>query len=337
MNRFDIYVYTNEECKCNFETIPKIKIITAKRTNKIDLFFNILKYHIKYRFPAIKNIELIGCKAISWIPDFQQECLSDMFSAEEIDARRKERREIIENNLPLILSSNDSLNSFHKYYNFKKKNEYVMHFVSYIEPEICAMSAEAESITLKKYDLKGKKYVYIANQFWKHKNHIIVLEAINYLNNIFSTKLIFVFTGKMSDYRNPEYIEDLKKVFYPLEKEGIAINLGFVERMEQLIIMKNAEFLIQPSLFEGWGTVLEDAKVLDKTVLLSDIPVHMEQKNDKCILFDPNNAKNLANLIHNEELKYHFSDANAGVERMKVEAYKYSKEFQRLLQEDGGY
>ena len=46
--------------------------------------------------------------------------------------------------------------------------------------------------------------------------------------------------------------------------------LGFVERTEQLCIMKNAAFIVQPSLCEGWGTVLEDAKVLDKAVLLSD-------------------------------------------------------------------
>lgn len=39
--------------------------------------------------------------------------------------------------------------------------------------------------------------------------------------------------------------------------------LGFVERTEQLCIMKNAAFIVQPSLCEGWGTVLEDAKVLD--------------------------------------------------------------------------
>lgn len=56
--------------------------------------------------------------------------------------------------------------------------------------------------------------------------------------------------------------------------------LGFVERTEQLCIMKNAAFIVQPSLCEGWGTVLEDAKVLDKAVLLSDIPVHREQKNE---------------------------------------------------------
>ena len=81
------------------------------------------------------------------------------------------------------------------------------------------------------------------------------------------------------------------------EIHTIVDNLGLIERREQIVIMKNAHFLIQPSLFEGWGTVVEDAKVLDKTIILSDIEVHREQKNHKCVLFNPYDAGELAELI----------------------------------------
>ena len=97
--------------------------------------------------------------------------------------------------------------------------------------------------------------------------------------------------------------------------------------------MKNAKFVIQPSLFEGWGTVVEDAKVLDKTILLSDIPVHQEQKNEKCILFDPHDPVALANLIQQESLKEHHDDIEKGIADMYLRAKEYSEGFEQLLKD----
>ena len=120
-----------------------------------------------------------------------------------------------------------------------------------------------------------------------------------------------------------------------MESETVKNNiklLGFVGREEQLCIMKNARFIVQPSLCEGWGTVLEDAKVLDKRVLLSDIPVHREQKNEKCTLFDPHQPEQLADLIagiaaqSGEE-----ENVEAGIANMYREALEYSKSLERVF------
>lgn len=135
----------------------------------------------------------------------------------------------------------------------------------------------------------------------------------------------------MEDYRAPEYIEELKKFFELPVISAHTILTGFIDRQEQIIIMKNAEYMIQPSLFEGWGTVVEDAKVLDKTVLLSDIPIHREQRNGKCILFDPYNPEQLADLIEKENKKEHREDIEAGILDMQKRAKEYSAGFQKIL------
>lgn len=327
---YSIYVFTNQICKDVFTNLKNVKVIVSKSGSKLDFMKAIFFYNIRYRYPGFKNIGL--CKAISWIPDFQQECMSDMFPEKEIEEKRLERQQIVIHNYPLILSSNDSLNQFRKYYSIEKQNVYVMHFVSYIEPEIRKISSSYESEVLLGCKLKNKKYIYIANQFWKHKNHIVVLEAIRQIIDF--TEFLFVFSGKMSDYRNPDYIKKIESLFDELGATGKVHNLGFLDRTKQLVIMKNCEFLIQPSLFEGWGTVVEDAKVLDKTVLLSDIPVHREQKNEKCILFDPFDALALAKLICEEEKKQHFSDIEKGIANMKKSALKYSEQFAKLLEEE---
>jgi hypothetical protein len=55
--------------------------------------------------------------------------------------------------------------------------------------------------------------------------------------------------------------------------------------------------MIQPSLFEGWSTVAEDAKAIGKSILISDFPVHCEQATPDFHFFNRNNAKELADLM----------------------------------------
>jgi hypothetical protein len=55
--------------------------------------------------------------------------------------------------------------------------------------------------------------------------------------------------------------------------------------------------VIQPSLFEGWSTVVEDARCLGKKLILSDFPVHLEQDPPGSVFFDRNSPEQLADLI----------------------------------------
>jgi hypothetical protein len=73
--------------------------------------------------------------------------------------------------------------------------------------------------------------------------------------------------------------------------------LGLIDRRKQLKLMQHSKAVIQPSLFEGWSTVIEDAKALSKTVIASDIPVHKEQLNDHGFYFEPHNHTILINRI----------------------------------------
>jgi hypothetical protein len=54
---------------------------------------------------------------------------------------------------------------------------------------------------------------------------------------------------------------------------------------------------IQPSLFEGWSTTVEDAKCLNQHVLLSDIPVHREQLTYNVDFFNPHDPIDLADKM----------------------------------------
>ena len=145
---------------------------------------------------------------------------------------------------------------------------------------------------LHKYRIK-EKYFFSPNQFWAHKNHIVTIKAVKLLKDN-GTDINVVFTGKMSDYRSPNYSAEL--VDY-VKRNNLTENisfLGFIDRAEQLQLMKNAISVIQPSLFEGWSTVVEDAKSMNQHIILSDINVHREQTKFNRVFFDANNAEELA-------------------------------------------
>lgn len=278
-------------------------------------------------------------KGIFWIPDFQHRTLPEFFSQEELARKQEKDTEMVMSKNPMVLSSLDAKNDLERFYPGYRCKIEVVHFVSYIEPEIRVITPELEEKVREKFGLK-KKYIYLPNQFWQHKNHIVAVRAIEELKKRGAlADHDFVFTGNLEDYRNPAYINRLKEIMEAPQVADAIRLLGFVDRTEQLCIMKNAQFIVQPSLCEGWGTVLEDAKVLDKTVLLSDIPVHREQKNEKCRLFHPNEPEELANLMEQlageaQSLKtaeQFAGNIEQGIANMYREAGEYAKALERVF------
>ena len=278
-------------------------------------------------------------KGIFWIPDFQHRTLPEFFSQEELARKQEKDTEMVMSKNPMVLSSLDAKNDLERFYPGYRCKIEVVHFVSYIEPEIRAITPELEEKLREKFGLK-KKYIYLPNQFWQHKNHIVAVRAIEELKKRGAlADHDFVFTGNLEDYRNPAYINRLKEIMEAPQVADAIRLLGFVDRTEQLCIMKNAQFIVQPSLCEGWGTVLEDAKVLDKTVLLSDIPVHREQKNEKCRLFHPNEPEELANLMEQlagesqspKTAEQFAGNIEQGIANMYREAGEYAKALERVF------
>jgi glycosyltransferase involved in cell wall biosynthesis len=95
---------------------------------------------------------------------------------------------------------------------------------------------------------------------------------------------------------------------------------GFISREDQLILMKNAMAIIQPSLFEGWSTVIEDCKALGQFVIASDLDVNKEQLTTNCLFFQRNDASELSahmkNLLKNGK-KIVPSDYSENIDQFK--------------------
>jgi glycosyltransferase involved in cell wall biosynthesis len=55
--------------------------------------------------------------------------------------------------------------------------------------------------------------------------------------------------------------------------------------------------VINPSKFEGWSSSVEEAKSFGKKIILSSIPVHLEQAPSNAFYFDFNDSVSLKKIL----------------------------------------
>jgi glycosyltransferase involved in cell wall biosynthesis len=150
-------------------------------------------------------------------------------------------------------------------------------------------------------ELRGRyglpeRYLYLPNQFWVHKNHALVVEALRRLRAR-GRELTVVATGVPYDRRRPGHFEELMRRAEEAGVSGDFRVLGVVPYEHVTTLLRGATAMLNPSLFEGWSTTVEEAKSLGKRTLLSDIPVHREQAPAGSEYFDPHDPDALAELM----------------------------------------
>ena len=291
-NPEELFEHANKFHKIDFAKHYLISKIFKKKIDKID----IIKKKVDVFSHCYKPYD--GVCSICWIPDFQHLYLPDMFSKEELKERDDTFREIAQKATLVILSSNDALNDYKKFAPEYTGKARVLNFVSYINPKIYDLTDEKSNTIKAELDLP-KKYFYVPNQFWKHKNHITVLKAIAHLKKQ-GIEIKVVFSGHKNDYRDNCFYDEIVKF---IEKNNIAENvkiLGVVKLEEVYYLMRNCISIINPSLFEGWSTTVEEAKSLGKNIILSDLNVHREQNPPNALYFSALDYAWLAEILKNK-------------------------------------
>jgi glycosyltransferase involved in cell wall biosynthesis len=223
--------------------------------------------------------------------------LPDFFSAEEIATRNRMQKRIFDAATIVLLSSFDAQNDLRMCAPEALGKSRVLHFVtgSGAEPGTRPKAALATA-----YGLDGP-YFYLPNQFWIHKNHRIVIDALAILKARGRPALVAA-TGQTKDYRHPDFFKTLME---HAENAGVTDSfrvLGLVPYEDVPTLMQHCVASINPSLFEGWSTTVEESKAAGKKILLSDIGVHREQAPERGLFFDPDRPETLADLM-DEALK----------------------------------
>jgi glycosyltransferase involved in cell wall biosynthesis len=259
---------------------------------------------------------------IGWIPDFQHRHLPSFFETQDLEKRDAQFQDIATNCTRVILSSHEAQKDFSQFYpKFAEKAE-VLQFV--ISSSASKNRTTFETVKTK-YHIE-EPYFFLPNQFWEHKNHTVVIEALK-LASEKGCQLNVVCTGSTEDYRRPEYFRSLKALIEKYKIEQFIKILGIVPYDDLLILFQNAKAIINPSLFEGWSTTVEEAKALGKFIILSDIKVHREQNPKDAVYFNAKDSVDLVEkMIHaNAQDEIKTTLTNDLPNRVQIFAQKYKE------------
>jgi glycosyltransferase involved in cell wall biosynthesis len=231
----------------------------------------------------------LGLPVIAWIPDFQHRHLRHMFTA-----RGYWRREIgfqaqISAGRTVMLSSEDARRDCERFYPGSRGRTHAVRFAV----PMAAPPTLAEARAVASRHGLPEHFVFMPNQVSKHKNHLLVLDALALLRAR-GSNVVVVSSGKQLDERHPEHFPAVQRKLETLALQSQFRLLGMIPYPNLAALMRASVALLNPSLFEGWSTPVEEARALGVPLILSDLGVHREQAGAGATYFERHSAASLA-------------------------------------------
>ncbi|MDR1482246.1 MAG: glycosyltransferase family 4 protein [Synergistaceae bacterium] len=188
-------------------------------------------------------------------------------------------------------------------------------------------SSDASDVSVcEKYSIK-KPFIFYPAQFWHHKNHCYILEAMALLRE--NQPLEVVFVG--NDYGYREFVEKRSK---ELGVDKRCHFLGFVPRVELESFYKNALALVMPTYFGPTNIPPLEAFYWGCPVCYSDLPGLREQVGEAAFLMDLKDPNSLIEyidiILQGGEIV--LSKLNEGREKLKeFSGERYFETFSKVL------
>jgi glycosyltransferase involved in cell wall biosynthesis len=151
-------------------------------------------------------------------------------------------------------------------------------------------SPEAIKRTKKKFGLP-LRYAIFPSNFWPHKNHQRLLEALRHLRKRgVSIPLVLIGDDSLAD-------KALRRQLARAKREGWLWGLGYIADEELHALVSGADCLLFPSLFEGFGIPVAEALAVGVPVACSNVCSLPEAGGEAVRYFDPHDVESIACVV----------------------------------------
>lgn len=292
-----------------FRSIDGVEIVTSPQMNGARRNASLLRSLVLGADPATRRIfheyridvvfetaqfhgARLGIPAIAWIPDFQHRELPYLFSRAAWWKRELGFRAQIAAGRTIMLSSHDARDACERHYPATVGRTHVVRFAvpSGRRPDM------AEVRRVREIHGLPERYFYLPNQFWQHKNHLVVIEALALLKQA-NRDIIVAASGMQLDPYKPEHFQRILSRLAATDLKHQFRLLGLIPYEHVAPLMVGSVAVLNPSLFEGWSTTVEEARALQVPMVLSDLAVHQEQADGIARFFDRTSASSLADAL----------------------------------------
>lgn len=172
-----------------------------------------------------------------------------------------------------------------------------LEILRYPPPEFEAACVErCKAEVVKKYSLPKRFLLYPA-QFWPHKNHVGLIEALGILRREKRLEIPLVLTGSASGEVRERHFTELRDRIETLGLCDCIHFLGYVGDEDLVGLYGVAEALVMPTFFGPTNLPVLEAWALECPVITSNVPGNDEQLGDAGILIDPHCVNSIADGI----------------------------------------
>ncbi len=232
-----------------------------------------------------------GVPTVSVIFDLQHRDLPQFFSPHEVSLRNAFMNEVAQQADHIVCISEHVRQTVLKHLETDPERTHTIH--------VCIQSRlstpDQKSVNTYRTDLGigARPYMFYPANYWPHKNHRMLLTAYGmYLSRNSDNNMDLVFTGALEDLQ--------KELKYAVGQMGLRERvhfLGFLPQEKLEAVWHGCDFLIFPSLYEGFGIPILEAMSIGKAVLCSNGTSLPEVAGDAALYFDPRRPEDIVRCL----------------------------------------
>jgi len=249
-----------------------------QQIEKIDLDCIWLTYpcELNLEIPYLITVFDLAHRQIPYFPEIQK-------SGWSWDARERLYSKMLPKASIILTGNKTGADDISFYYRIPKENIQILNFPTPVYDNV------------DKSDKIGNDYqfVFYPAQYWPHKNHVLIINAIRILKDKYSLELNAVFCG--SDKGNKDFLISHSKSLGVYNQIKF---LGFIEDNDIVELYKKAVALTYVSYLGPNNLPPQEAVKFGCPVIISDLPGHREQMQNAAIFVSLTNPDILAEAIY---------------------------------------
>ena len=135
-------------------------------------------------------------------------------------------------------------------------------------------------------------------------------------------EISLVCSGQLSDYRNKSHIKHLQNYIKENKLSDYIQLHGLIDYEDVFGLINISKAVINPSLFEGWSSTVEECKSVGKNMILSDLNVHKEQY-PSATFFERNSVESLKKILRD----YQALDSGLNIDSLSNRTRKFADSY----------
>ena len=273
-NQKDIDLLKSKIADLSYMSDCNNNLNAALLENKIEIVWFLNQGFIPVQVPAVTTVWDFGHKEIPIFPEIS-------FSGSTFEARQSHLQAIVGRSCAIFVGTDTARIDIERFFGVPKEKVYVNPFPVPKDLENIDLTSPLIRPDRLPIELETKDFIFYPAQFWPHKNHVLLFEALKILKDQYQIEMTLVLTG--ADKGNLTYLKDKVRQM-SLEKQ--VYFLGFVEREDVIYLYRQCRAMVFPSLLGPDNFPPIEAMALGCPVVAANVRGASSQLGDAACIFN---------------------------------------------------